>query len=385
MTKPPLVRIEGLDDELRLRLSRLGEAQTVELGQKLIEKGAAETHLFIVEEGEVSVLDEEGRPIEEHPAGDLVGEFAFIENTPRTRDVVVSRAGRVRRIDRRELLATLSSHPHELESVLKALELVRDQRREGKPSGDPRAYVEDLQALSMKSRGVEHDYLKALSNGRFPDLRWAMADFARHYAGYSNHFPRYLSTTIGRLETHEHRAGLLENLTEESGQYSDEDLEEIASFGIDPSWIVGVPHPLLFRRFQQAVGGQEGARSTEADQVVCWRDLFLCLLSQGSAAEAIGALGLGTESIVSEIYKPFVSALEGLDLDPRDTVFFPLHTLVDDHHQETLMQIAASLAEDREGRRDLRLGMLKALGLRSSFWDWLLARALDPENAETVV
>jgi len=384
VTISPLVRLEGLDDELRMRLSRLGEVQAIEPGQKLIEKGAAETHLFIVEEGRVAVLDGSGRAMEEHPAGDLVGEFAFIENTPRTRDVVVSESGRVRRIDRQELLASLSDDPVQLESVLKALGSLRDRRREEGSLGDPRAYVEGLQALSLTSRGVRHGYLEALRGGTLPDLRWALADFATHYAGYSNHFPRYLSTTIGRLEAHEDRAALLENLTEESGQYSQEDLEEIASYDIDPSWIVGVPHPILFRRFQEAVGGRVQARSAEADQVVCWRDLFLCLLSQGSAAEAIGALGLGTESIVSEIYKPFVSALEGLDLEPADTVFFPLHTLVDDHHQETLMRIAASLAESREGRRDLRLGMLKALNLRSSFWDWLWARALDPGKAESV-
>ena len=29
--------------------------------------------------------------------------------------------------------------------------------------------------------------------------------------------------------------------------------------------------------------------------------------------------------------------------------------------------------------------MLKALNLRSSFWDWMLQRALDPQNADQVL
>jgi len=99
-------------------------------------------------------------------------------------------------------------------------------------------------------------------------------------------------------------------------------------------------------------------------------------LTQGTPAEAVGALGLGTENIISTIYQPFSKALQRLpDLNPRDTVFFALHTAVDDGHQETLQRIAAELAVDPASRSGLRRGMLKALGLRSSFWDWMYRRA----------
>ncbi|MEO1296071.1 MAG: iron-containing redox enzyme family protein, partial [Cyanobacteria bacterium J06636_16] len=116
-------------------------------------------------------------------------------------------------------------------------------------------------------------------------------------------------------------------------------------------------------------------------EVVCWRELFLATLTHGSAAEAIGALGLGTESIVSECYRAIVQALAHLeDLSARDTVFFSLHTLVDDAHQETLLAIAATFAQTPEGLRDLQKGMRKALALRVAFWDWLYTRALAPEE-----
>jgi hypothetical protein len=57
-------------------------------------------------------------------------------------------------------------------------------------------------------------------------------------------------------------------------------------------------------------------------------------------------------------------------------VFFSLHTLVDDHHQASLQALARKLTASPRGRRDLTLGMTKALTLRDAFWSWLHQRAL---------
>lgn len=246
-------------------------------------------------------------------------------------------------------------------------------------------HVARLADAARRHRAVRHPYLQALAEGTLPDPRWALIDFARHYVGYSEHFPQYLSAVISRLDNPTHRKRLLENLSEESGCYSDAELKELEAMGVDRSWIVGIPHPQLFQRFAQAIGAcrrQEG----EADQVTCWRELFHALLVQGTPSEAIGALGLGTENIVRTIYTPFVSALTRCgDLPPRDTVFFTLHVAVDDHHEATLQSIASDFAATEEGRLGLRRGMLKALSFRSAFWDWLLERAQDPAHAEEVM
>ena len=71
-------------------------------------------------------------------------------------------------------------------------------------------------------------------------------------------------------------------------------------------------------------------------------------------------------------------------LPPASTVFFPLHTLVDDAHQHALLEIAADLAKTPDGLAALEVGMLKALQLRTAFWDWLYERALNPSQAEAV-
>lgn len=237
--------------------------------------------------------------------------------------------------------------------------------------------IKDLIEESLAHRAVNHPYLKALGNGDLPDVDWALRDFADHYYGYSLHFPRYLTTVISKLEVPAHRTSLLQNLTEESGHYDEEELAELAAIGVEREWIEGIPHPQLFSRFRAATGiTAPHDPDNEAIELVCWRESFLATLTYGSAAEALGALGLGTENIVSTIYVPFVQAIARTGLAPRDTVFFPLHTAVDDHHQEALEEISLAFAATPSGKGDLRRGMIKALSLRSSFWDWLHERAL---------
>lgn len=238
-------------------------------------------------------------------------------------------------------------------------------------------FVTALAAEAVQHRASQHPYLRALSSGTLPDLRGALRDFAEHYHGYSSHFPRYLTAVISRLDNPKHRRCLLDNLSEESGQYDDDELTLLEQQGIAPEWIVGIPHPELFARFRTALGVPSSAGGHEHIEVSCWRELFLGVLSHGSAAEAVGALGLGTEGIVQTIYQPFQQAIQHMGtLQPRDCVFFPLHTSVDDHHQQSLQRIATDFATTAEGRRDLARGMHKALKLRDSFWSWLHERAL---------
>jgi pyrroloquinoline quinone (PQQ) biosynthesis protein C len=246
----------------------------------------------------------------------------------------------------------------------------------GHLADDAAAYIESLVDEAQAHRAVRHPYLHALSSGALPDPQRAMTDFARLYYGYSAHFPRYLTATISRLDDPAHRMALIENLTEESGHYGEDELAELEASGIRRDWIVGVPHPELFRRFRRALDlhGDEGLHDIES---VCWREMFYAVIAHGSAAEAVGALGLGTETIVGSVYRHFVEALRRLSLPPEATVFFPLHCDVDDAHQESLKRIAVDLARSDTGREELRRGMRKALALRAGFWDHLLERARD--------
>lgn len=373
-----------LPASVRTRLLTLGRTEEVVEGAQVLQKDALDSHLLIVEAGELRVELAVGRVAPIGPGG-VVGEMAFLENTPRTENVVARRPSRVRRVERLELFSSFAAHPAELKALLDSIYDVRATRREAPAAESAADYVARLAAESLRHRAVRHPYLQALGDGTLPDTRFALHDFAKQYFGYSAHFPRYLTTVISRLVQPAHRKALLENLTEESGVYGDDELAELANWGVEREWIEGIPHPILFRRFSDAIGVVRDG-TAESDQLVCWREQFLQVLGGGSAAEAVGALGLGTENIVSTMYGSFTRAIACVpDLSPRDTVFFPLHTAVDDHHQATLQAIAADYAETEQGRADLRRGMLKALQLRTAFWDWLYARAIDPANAEQAI
>jgi thiaminase len=60
-------------------------------------------------------------------------------------------------------------------------------------------FLNELTATSLAHRAIRHPYLQDLAEGSLPDLRFALADFAYHYYGYSAHFPRYLTAVISRL------------------------------------------------------------------------------------------------------------------------------------------------------------------------------------------
>ena len=244
------------------------------------------------------------------------------------------------------------------------------------PCQHPAEFVAELAQLALEHRAVRHPYLDALRDGTLPDPTWALRDFANQYIGYSKAFPDYLRAVIAQLPDPAHQAALQDNLTEESGQYSEEDLRELESIGVQREWVDGVPHPDLFRRFVFAVGAS--AKGPEENMVASWRAQLLKILSGGSAAKAVGAIGLGTENVVSTMYQSFVVACgREANLDGRSTVFFALHTAIDDDHQETLQRLAEDFATTARGRSDLRCGMLEALSARAAFWDWMLDRALD--------
>ena len=98
---------------------------------------------------------------------------------------------------------------------------------------------------------------------------------------------------------------------------------------------------------------------------------------------AVGALGLGTELVVSRMYR---TVLRGVDrfggIRPEDRTFLVLHALVDDAHAASLLELAARFAVDAEGRAALARGMRAALNLRVAFWGELHERAtIAQENA----
>ena len=235
-----------------------------------------------------------------------------------------------------------------------------------------------MQALLNEAtahRAVNHPYINALLNGDFENMEEVLKDFATQYGYYSDWFPRYLTSVISKLENPIFRDQLLDNLSEERGHLNEDEMEAIRALGIQDEWVQGIAHPQLFKRFQKAIGVESNIKP--CIHVEIWRDSFLSLTKSESSATVIGAIGLGTESIVKYIYKDLIQVIEkNTDLTLEEYVFFPLHTEVDDEHGLILLNIAEQMAsESTQMELEIRKGMLSALNLRASFWDDMFERA----------
>jgi len=244
---------------------------------------------------------------------------------------------------------------------------------------EAREYVNSLCERAINHRAVNHPYLKRLANGDVPDIVAALQDFTCQYQAYSGDFLRYLTATIAQMKDRDHRKELLHNLTEETGQVSEDDAEELKKIGIELEWINGVAHPRLFLRFLDAIGIDDKYRKQHSlsDETEIWRDMFFDLCAKGGPSQSLGAIGLGTENVVKYIYRPILEAIDKhLHVSKRDRVFFDLHAALDDAHGDVLTDIAVEYAQqNEENRRKLKEGMLMALSIRGAFFDAMEARA----------
>ena len=237
---------------------------------------------------------------------------------------------------------------------------------------DCEAQIRELVHESQSHPAVNHPWLTTMARAAFSDPVGALKQFAIQYHGYTSWFPHYLRSVIRRLDREDHRLLLNRNLEEERGQLDEDDLTALRQIGIDPNDILGIPHPVLFRRFCTAMGITDRQLAQPGPQAVRWRTRFLRFLESATPAQAVGALGLGTEHIVRPVYEHILAGIRRIGiLDREDYVFFELHCLVDDQHQEDLLTVAKELVLGQEGIEELRSGMETALELRCDFWDHL--------------
>lgn len=233
-------------------------------------------------------------------------------------------------------------------------------------------FIESVCVEALNSAAVNHPYLKAIREGEFPDVGLALKDFAFQYGFYSSAFVRYMLALIENLSKAEHKQTLQSNLDEEQGNVHDADLppDVLAS-------VIGQPHTSLYRRFQEALGVDAEYRKTaqrcHASRLWTREFLQLCKINE---FVGIGAIGIGTELIVSPVYGQI---LEGLkkhsNLTMTQRVFFDLHCQCDEGHANQLLWIAEDLAHDRVACNQIAYGARQAIEMRIAFWDAMLERA----------
>ena len=233
-----------------------------------------------------------------------------------------------------------------------------------------------LEAEALSHEAVHHPYLRALAGGSLHDPLRSLQDFARQYAGYSAWFPRFLAAVETRLPV-ELRSVLDENKVEELGCYDEETLRKLEEAGVRREWVEGVPHPALFRSFQESLDVEPVGDVKPSAPAARWREALLHLLQTDHPAAAVGALGLGTELVVSTMYATVLRSVDRFGgIRPEGRSFLVLHALVDDAHAASLLELGKHFATGEEGYAALARGMRGALDLRASFWNALHDEAM---------
>lgn len=231
--------------------------------------------------------------------------------------------------------------------------------------GTPGEFIDALCGDVMRHPAVDHPYLRRLASGNLPDMQAAIRDYCHQYWFYSAGFESYLEAVISGLRSARHQNVLRQNLEEERGRGA--------------GGQVGEPHTVLFQRFRRAAGvtPEYHAEVPPCTTVLVWRDLFLQKCQSRQPGVGLAAIGLGTELIVSSVYRRLHRAVaEHTDMKPDEYRFLTVHLDCDDEHASNMKQICLELAEDRSCREALRFGALSSLNLRHAFWDVMLARAV---------
>ena len=241
-------------------------------------------------------------------------------------------------------------------------------------SSSSTAFVDALLEECMDHPAVRHPYLDRLANGSYPDHHFAVKDYAQQYGYYSAKFTQALRGILDRLDSDIERATIEENLVEEEGDPTSTSLELL-------------PHRELFRRFAVQVGAADigGVFSEGCLTVRIWTHLFLEKCVSDPVEIGIGAIGLGTESIVPLIYPKLLQAVDRLEVaNPEEArIFFALHVGADEDHGTAFARIASNHAASEDGREALRFGAISSLNLRHAFYDVMDARASEGHGLVT--
>lgn len=232
-------------------------------------------------------------------------------------------------------------------------------------------FIDLLSSYAKSSAAVSHEYLYGFQRGKFANFDSAVSDFAKHYQVYSASFPHYVRAVLGNLTNDRHKALLEENLREEVGNSDASNLPIHLM-----AQVQGVPHSILFSRFCDAATDlcPDAEAAPPSEFAHLWKHNFLSLCELDECV-GIGALGIGTELIVSDVYDQILSGLAKFsNISDNDRVFFDLHCVCDDAHADQLLSIASDLAVDAAACERLEFGAKCAIHLRALFWTKLLHR-----------
>lgn len=185
--------------------------------------------------------------------------------------------------------------------------------------------------------------------------REEMNRFLVQHGKYGAYFTRCLCALMSNLSNLAHVARLAENLAAEMG------------FGGDGR----VPHAQIYAKMLSDFGLNPAEQDSypETEALI---QTMLTLCRQPGGAAGLGALCLGAEAVVAELYSDLLQGFIGCGVDLSRLAFFRLHIECDDDHALTMRDIIATMIDQDPSQRVIVLNAGQvALQARLRFFDGL--------------
>lgn len=187
---------------------------------------------------------------------------------------------------------------------------------------------------------------------------------------YSSYFVRYLCAMMANLPSNKEVLELAENLMEELGLEPD-----------SPK-----PHAEIYRETLEHFG-----LSLESAEILPGTQYLIDSMFQHCrdlrASSGLGALCLGAEALVPDLYSDVVAGFRSCGIADEHLTFFLLHIECDDGHAETIRDIMVEIGTQDASQLDVMLDAGRRLvQARQQFFDSIETahRAMAPEQAQAI-
>lgn len=181
--------------------------------------------------------------------------------------------------------------------------------------------------------------------------------FVRQHHFYSRYFTRYLCSLMSNMSDERDRIALTHNLFDEMG------------------FSGGVSHAQIYRDMMSAMlTGDDGVSIFAGTQALI-DTMFECCRSPRMMV-GLGAICLGAEAIVPEIYTSILQGFAAVQEPEKNLDFFTIHVIADDDHALTMREIIIrELERDPRTRLDLEYGAQRAIAARVAFFEGIAAQS----------
>ena len=232
--------------------------------------------------------------------------------------------------------------------------------------------VEQTLLLAKTSRAANHPIYK-----RFEDLgdrnnTLLLKSYLSQYGHYSKTFVPALIQLINKAPKGVNIDAIEENLREEQGNIAETGHKALPHRDMYALFVNEFDHHFDFPSIEEA----------PIKEVTEWA-AFTNQLQGKSFSFGVGALGIATELILSDIFQSILIGLRGVSLFPTNALYFlELHAESDEKHGSDFAILAGKVSKTVKDADNLENGTRQMLDLRVSFCDAILSGMEDNKNYE---